>query len=973
MSCKGPLFTYVSSCGKSVVDYICLSNCMRTKINCIEVVDEHQCNLSHHLPLIVRINVDGDITDGKIFNKSGREYERIAWRKCTLEHFSEFQRRLNDAVLEMDDTLSNADDIDHYYSVLCQCVKKSDECLPRVKYKQFVKPYWNNELKQLKSTCMKYHKRWCLEGRPRGEQFENFRLYKNAKRLFRKEQRRMIRKSEENDFEELSDAAEIDNIKFWKYVNRRRNRRTVTNVFTLDDGGSTSQPDEIAGLWANYYENLLTPEENTDFDDKFKGYVDNEVSEITKNSIADIDDIFQHPITETEIKNILTLLPNNKAPGDDGITYEHVRFSGEVIVKKLVTLYNKIVELEYIPKNFKLGIKIPIPKGGKICASKFDDHRGITLLCSFNKIFERIVLKRLQQKIRCQPHPLQGAYQAEHDALTTSFIIDESIKHCCEENDKVFACYVDVSKAFDKVWINGMLFKLYYNAKIVGKSWRLIKSWYSDLKEYVFYQGACSRQYSILQGVRQGGVLSPWLFLLFIDDLIKELQKLSTGIAIHNLYTGSPMFADDLTLMSRLKRGLDSMLAQAHQYSLRWRLTFNEGKTVVLTYGEGNASSEDREWLIGGKKIVEKSVWHNLGKNWHTDVDSLVPIIEAAKSGQTAGISLANVGCTFNGINPLVAVKLWKRIALPKMLYGAELWTLNRMKLSTLEKVQNTFLRVCLGLLGGTSGSAARGFVGLWSIEAEVDKRKLLFLRRLIHASEQCIHHRVFIIRLTRWKWNPNKITGFLPDIVRILKKYSLLEYLDYYLQTGNFPSKSEWKRVVVESLKKVENEEWGKKIHCYDQLRLYKHVIKELAPNMWLRMGLDNTKMADNVSLIVKVLCGSFYVNSERFSGQDEVFYCKSCGNYYINPIKHAMLHCCETQLEREEFWQRVSDNLPVEFLVQLNSLDEDVFLNTIFGNTETLQQYWHGNMELFYNAAAEFIAQTVKTTSYIKIFLDN
>ena len=170
--------------------------------------------------------------------------------------------------------------------------------------------------------------------------------------------------------------------------------------FTLDNGRSISQPDEIARLWANYYESLLTPELNTiDFDDKFKGYIDNEVSEITKNSIVDIDDIFQHPITETEIKNILTSLPNNKAPGHDGTTYEHVRFSGEVLVKKLVVLYNKIVELEYIPKNFKLGIKIPISKAGKICASKFDDHRGITLLCSFKKIFERIVLKRLQHKI----------------------------------------------------------------------------------------------------------------------------------------------------------------------------------------------------------------------------------------------------------------------------------------------------------------------------------------------------------------------------------------------------------------------------------------------------------------------------------------------------------------------------------------------------------------------------------------------
>ena len=130
------------------------------------------------------------------------------------------------------------------------------------------------------------------------------------------------------------------------------------------------------------------------------------------------------------------------------------------------------------------------------------------------------------------------------------------------------------------------------------------------------------------------------------------------------------------------------------------------------------------------------------------------------------------------------------------MLYGAELWTLNRMKLLKLEKVQNILLRVCLGLLGGTSGSAVRGFFGLWSIEGEIDKRKLLFFRRLIHASEQCIHHRVFIIRLTRWKWNPNKITGFIPDIVKILKK--LVQFL--YLQARNFPSKSEWKRVVVDS-----------------------------------------------------------------------------------------------------------------------------------------------------------------------------
>ncbi|CAB4039066.1 Hypothetical predicted protein [Paramuricea clavata] len=566
-----------------------------------------------------------------------------------------------------------------------------------------------------------------LKGRPTGEQYESFRLYKDAKRLFRKEQRKMVRKTEENDFKELSEASEIDHIKFWKYVNRRRKKKRSTNVLTTNDGRTISNPEEIADVWANYYEKLLTPEENTNFDDDFRECID-----------------IEDPITLKEIEDVLTVLPNNKAPGDDGITYEHIKYSGDILAAKLLIHYNKIIELEYIPRQFKLGIKIPIPKRGKSCASKFDDHRGITLLCTFNKDFERLVLNRLQNKIRCRPHPLQGAYQAERDALTTSFVIDESTKHCCEENDKVFACYVDVSKAFDKVWINGMLFKLYHNVNIRGKCWRVIKGWYSDMEEYVLYNGKRSRQYNILQGVRQGGVLSPWLFLLFIDDMISELEKLSTGIVIQNLFVGSPMFADDLTLMSRLKRGLDNMLVQVH-----------EKKIVVLTFGEkrDNISAiTSRRWLIGGKEIMEKSIWHYLGKDWHIDVSSLLPILEAVRKGQAISIGLANLGCRFNGMSPLVATKLWAQIALPKMLYGAELWTLDREKLSKLEKVQNIFLRVCLGLLSGTSGSAARRLLGLWTVGAEIDKRKLLFLRRLICASEDCVHCRVFMIRLNRWR-----------------------------------------------------------------------------------------------------------------------------------------------------------------------------------------------------------------------------
>ncbi len=155
----------------------------------------------------------------------------------------------------------------------------------------------------------------------------------------------------------------------------------------------------------------------------------------------------------------------------------------------------------------------------------------------------------------------------------------------------------------------------------------------------------------------------------------------------------------------------------------------------------------------------------------------------------------------------------------------------------------------------GTSGSAARGLLGLWSIGAEIDKRKLLFLRRLICASEHCIHRRVFLIRLIRWKWNPDEITGFIPDLIGILRKYSLWEYIDNFLQSGDFPSKSEWKKLVMESIKHVENESWKMKVQRYDQLRLYNQVFKEPTLNLWLHFSVENSEMADRVSKIVKIL----------------------------------------------------------------------------------------------------------------------
>ena len=91
------------------------------------------------------------------------------------------------------------------------------------------------------------------------------------------------------------------------------------------------------------------------------------VDEILKNSESVYDDYtFNYSITAEEITSVINTLPEGKSPGIDGITYEHIKYGGEIIVELLLKLFTYVIELEEIPKSFKMTIKIPIPKGDKL-------------------------------------------------------------------------------------------------------------------------------------------------------------------------------------------------------------------------------------------------------------------------------------------------------------------------------------------------------------------------------------------------------------------------------------------------------------------------------------------------------------------------------------------------------------------------------------------------------------------------------
>ena len=107
-----------------------------------------------------------------------------------------------------------------------------------------------------------------------------------------------------------------------------------------------------------------------------------------------------------------------------------------------------------------------------------------------------------------------------------------------------------------------------------------------------------------------------------------------------------------------------------------------------------------------------------LGKIWHINLDSFPFVTKAVSSGREAGMVIMKMGVRYGGLNPVIAADLRKRIGIPKMLYGCELWHLDQHAVSELQKVQNITVRIMQGFLPGTSGSASRGLLGLLSTEA---------------------------------------------------------------------------------------------------------------------------------------------------------------------------------------------------------------------------------------------------------------
>ena len=269
--------------------------------------------------------------------------------------------------------------------------------------------------------------------------------------------------------------------------------------------------------------------------------------------------------------------------------------------------------MEYVPINFRRGIQIPLYKGMNTSTLSVDNYRGITLLSTYNKLFEVILWDRIKgwwedTGVIAQT---QGACRPGTSCLHTAMLLQETIASQLEVNPKVFVAYIDVAKAFDSVWVDG-LFSQLYDLGIRGRTWRILYKTYSDFRCRVRIYDKVSEWYTMGCGIHQGGYLSLIKYVSFINSLLIHLNESNFGCEIHGLKVSPTGYADDVASASPSKRKVDAVLDAVFKHSRKWRYEFNAKKSAILVYGESkkdrNCIKDLRVYRLGNDIIKERKI-----------------------------------------------------------------------------------------------------------------------------------------------------------------------------------------------------------------------------------------------------------------------------------------------------------------------------------------------------------------------------
>ena len=358
-------------------------------------------------------------------------------------------------------------------------------------------------------------------------------------------------------------------------------------VPNLKDGDHlTNDIDRIIEIFAKLLQEVFTEPNNEKFNPEYKTLVDIAYARGFFNNDEGAASPSSHEVSPYEIAATLKKISRKGAPGSDGISNKVLKLLPDIYHQIIANICSASLKLAYMPTAWKEAVIVMIPKPNKD-HNLPSNHRPISLLCTLSKLVERVVQTRLllwlnEKKIisECQSGFRRGRQTKDHilRLLQTGL-------SAFNRKQKMGAVFFDIEKAFDKVWHNGLLFKL-DKLKIPDQLGKWIQSYLSNRSFKVRVNGQFSSSRPIQAGVPQGSVLGPILFNIFFNDVLEEIgDKVERAL-----------YADDVSLFyvgtdAAIKLHLQRATNGFNSWANRWRTVVSVDKTVVTIFSENKSKT----------------------------------------------------------------------------------------------------------------------------------------------------------------------------------------------------------------------------------------------------------------------------------------------------------------------------------------------------------------------------------------------
>lgn len=476
--------------------------------------------------------------------------------------------------------------------------------------------------------------------------------------------------------QELSPTADT-NYSLWK-VTRRLNRPIqAESPIKARDGTWIRTDTQKAEAFAAYLKETFTPNKHCyTFDAPAFPVPNCEVSITDKITL------------ETVLRKIKEINPN-KAPGHDKITGKLLKELPIRAICVIRDIFNAIFKLSYFPKAWKLAQIIMIPKPGKD-KTQINSYRPISLLPILSKIFERILLGKLQPYIQRKDiiPQHQFGFRNKHGTIEQIHKITNCIKSALEDSKYCTGVFLDIAQAFDKVWHEGLIKKI--ENLLPSKFHKILYSYIKNRKFKVDYKNHITKEYPIAAGVPQGSVLGPTLYILYTADLPTSKDITTTT------------FADDTAILythqNRLtaKRELQSHINKIETWSNNWGIKINEEKSAHITFTLKKRTCSKVK--INGHTIPQVDSVKYLGMHLDKKLNWKQHINKKKEQVKQKFKSLYWLLNKKSKLSLESKILIYKSILKPIWLYGIQLWgTTKKSNRQIIERVQTKIIRAILG------------------------------------------------------------------------------------------------------------------------------------------------------------------------------------------------------------------------------------------------------------------------------------